>query len=112
MKYVLISKYRNSIMGVAAIIIVIMHYFVELYPHLLPSAVETIIKRGNIGTDVFLFVSGMGLFFSMSKNNRPKDFYLKRIKRVILPTLFISLPYWLILGMIINGDSFGMFLLN
>lgn len=112
MKYSLISKYRSSIMGVAAIIIVIMHYFVELYPSLLPSAVETLIKRGNIGTDVFLFVSGMGLFFSMSKDNRPKEFYLKRIRRVILPTLLISLPYWFILGMLISGDSFGMFLLN
>ena len=112
MKYSLITKYRGQIMGFAAIIVVLLHFFVELYSDFRFPIVTTILKRGNIGVDIFLFVSGMGLFFSMTKDSNTLSFYQKRIRRVIIPALIISLPYWLLVGILVNKDTVGMFLLN
>ena len=43
----------------------------------------------------FLFLSGLGMYSSYSKCNNIKVFYSKRIKRVWIPFLFISLPYFI-----------------
>lgn len=82
-------------MGVASVMVVLLHFFVELYPAFHIPGVTAVLGRGNVGVDIFLLVSGMGLWFSMSKNTDMKCFYRKRIHKVLLPTLAITLPYWI-----------------
>ena len=82
-------------MGVASVIVVLLHFFVELYPDLHIPGVTAILGRGNVGVDIFLLVSGMGLWFSMSKDTDAKRFWNKRIHRVLLPTLAVTILYWL-----------------
>lgn len=78
-----ISKYRNELFGVAIISIITLHHFEDvgggkLYLNFI----------GAIGVDIFMFLSGMGLCFSMKKNSNIKDFYIRRIRR-ILPTYLL-----------------------
>lgn len=82
-------------MGAASIMVVLLHFVVELYPEFHVPGITSVLSRGNIGVDIFLLVSGMGLWFSMSKNSDVKQFWRKRVQRVYLPSLVLTLPYWL-----------------
>ena len=91
----IISKHRSAVMGFAAVIIMLFHFFPCLYGDLHIPVISSLLLRGNIGVDIFLFLSGIGLYCSMSKDSSPLPFYKKRIRRVIIPALLISLPYWI-----------------
>lgn len=88
----ILSSYRSQIMGIAIIWIMFFHW-----PELFRSIplVSFIMKRGMTGVEMFLLVSGIGLFYSMTKNDDFKEFYIKRALRVLVPYLVISLPYWI-----------------
>lgn len=88
----LLSKYRTAIMGFAALWILFSHVWLRVFysiPFL--SHIEEFIKKiGFCGVDIFLFLSGLGLTFSIKKHST-KDFYYNRIKRILLPFLIISI---------------------
>lgn len=92
----ILSTYRSQIMGTAIIWIMLMHGL-ELFPRVLEGVpiVRFIIDRGMIGVEMFLLVSGIGLFFSLFKNENLLQFYTKRINRVVVPYLAIALPFWI-----------------
>lgn len=92
-----INLYRVEIMGFAALIITVMHLFVSFYEDAQIPYLTILLKRGNIGVDIFLLLSGCGLFYSMEKSSDILYFYKKRIKRVLIPYAILSLPYWLLL---------------
>ncbi|MCI6465883.1 MAG: acyltransferase [Faecalicatena sp.] len=92
----ILSTYRSQIMGVAIIWIMLLHGM-EAYPQIYKEfpLIGFVMERGMIGVEMFLFVSGMGMFFSFTKNDNIKYFYFKRIDRVLIPYLLISLPFWI-----------------
>lgn len=108
----LISKYRTQIMGFAAVLIMLFHFVTGVYSDLHIPVVTAILSRGNIGVDCFLFLSGIGLYRSMSKDGLAIPFYKRRISRIVLPVLLISLPYWFTRDFLYKHDGIGMFLLN
>ena len=61
----LLSKHRSAIMGFAIIWIMIAHLKVSF--DFIP--LQAIKKIGYGGVDIFLFLSGFGLYFSCSKDN-------------------------------------------
>lgn len=90
----LIGKYRSELMGLAIIWVMMLHGS-ELYSAVHIPLVSTIAKRGNLGVDIFLFLSGFGLWFSLEKNSDTGSFYRRRMKRVLLPYLILALPFWI-----------------
>ena len=99
-------------MGFAALYISFMHLFTELYPDLVGGVLGQILSRGNLGVEIFLVISGIGLYYSLSKNFNLQKFYTKRIWRVVIPWLVVSGVYWLIIGALSRSFSFADFLLN
>lgn len=112
-----VSQYRNEIFGLAIISIVIFHFcetvlnahdpaagyalgFARIYDWILSSS----------GVEVFLFLSGMGLTFSMKKNSDILRFYAKRFRRVLIPYLIFGLVYWSINDFFILHTDFPQFL--
>jgi len=87
----LISRHRGAIMGFAAIWILVFHEWITVFDdHPTLFSVEYFIKAiGFCGVDIFLFLSGMGLCRSIKKGSLP-SFYLKRLKRVIVPFLIVA----------------------
>ena len=65
----LLSKYRMELFGVAAIMIMIFHCQVLM---VLPGWFSLINAHLNSGVEIFLLLSGMGLYYSFSKNNNYK----------------------------------------
>ena len=62
-------------------------------------------------TEGFLFLSGFGLYYSFSKNGDLRQFYLKRVNRVLLPYMIMGLPFFL-LSLIAGNISLSTFLLK
>lgn len=51
---------------------------------------------GSSGVDVFLFLSGLGLYYSFKKTPDQKNFYKKRLSRILIPYFIVALPSWII----------------
>ena len=89
-----VSQKRNLIFGFLTILIVCYH-FCEDALHLkgFPLILKPLGMYGNCGVDIFLLLSGMGLYYSFSKNSNILEFYKKRFVRVLVPYLMLALPY-------------------
>lgn len=85
-----VFKYRNLIYGLAAIWIVFFHIH-EKYWLGIP-VLSPIINMGNMGVDVFLLLSAIGLSYSIEKNDT-KTFYKNRLKRTFITYLLIAGPF-------------------
>lgn len=78
-----ISTYRSELMGWAIIWIMMLHFtFTQIKP------LGFIAQYGFAGVEIFMMVSGLGLFFSLDKNNSIWSFYQKRVLR-IFPTYYM-----------------------
>jgi peptidoglycan/LPS O-acetylase OafA/YrhL len=80
-----ISRYRGELMGMAMIFIILFHVS-------LPQSdmFFGLRRMGNIGVDMFFFLSGIGLWFSWTKNPSCKHFFKRRYLRIY--------PTWLIMA--------------
>ena len=93
--YKIISDYRTFIMGIAMISIIIFHFTEDCAnAHYMYNGIIKLYKRniGSAGVDLFLMMSGLGLVYSMKKNNNIKYFYKKRIIKILIPYLLIAVP--------------------
>lgn len=90
MKLSLISKYRTHIMGFAILWIMWFHS-----PYIGKSEVWHFIHNiGFYGVDMFLLVSGLGLYFSMRKSKSIGEFYLKRAIRILPAYLIVTICWY------------------
>ena len=110
----LLSKYRMELLGVAAIMIMIFHCARLMQ---LPGFVTLVNNHLNSGVDIFLLLSGMGLYYSFSKNNDYKRFLRNRAERTLLPYLLLGLIFWVwryliaefnILDFLFNASGFSL----
>ena len=62
-----ISLFRTELMGLSAILILICHSIAHIE---MPVLLRYTLSFGNIGVDLFLFLSGMGMWYSLSKMYR------------------------------------------
>lgn len=95
-----ISEYRSEIYGISIFWILLFHMRehtkFEIFGGIpVLHYIQGFVKRGNMGVDVFLFISGICLYFSFIKNPDILAFMKKRIARVVLPLLFTSVPLWI-----------------
>ena len=82
---VAVSRYRSEIMGFAMLAIILFHVR-------LPRAdlFYGLCRMGNVGVDMFLFLSGIGLWFSWCKLPSFRSFYLHRCRRIYPAWLMMS----------------------
>lgn len=104
MNWDVFSKNRSILMGFSIVLIVIFHWC-ENYKlfHVAPlngifgSVVWFFIDKvawiGMCGVEIFLFLSGIGLYFSFRKNNNIKHFYIKNFTKILIPYFLIAIPY-------------------
>ena len=94
-----ISEARNVIFGIATLWIGLFHsdqLTLATYTdnQFLIDVFSSFRGMGNIGVDMFLFLSGVGLFFSFSKDSRFGSFIKKRFMRVLPTALLIGIFYF------------------
>ncbi len=93
-----ISKYRNAIMGCAILWIMTYHSGISFPVHIpVLSPLASYIRSTGFGAvDIFMFLSGFGLYQSLSHNSDPIHFYKKRLLRIV-PAYLPVLAIWLFL---------------
>ena len=79
-----ISKKRNIILGIATLLVAYCHSTSLLIESLfqiqiINNILVFIREIGTIGVDIFLILSGVGLYYSFSKNKNLKQFYKKEL---------------------------------
>lgn len=98
-----LSTSRDKLFGLATLIIILFHSYVKLsvlFPNapIIGEILELVREHCNKGVDMFLFMSGIGLFYSMSAKPKLKDFYKKRFVRVLPAVLIVSTIWFAIKG--------------
>lgn len=100
MNSVLFSKYRTELMGVATLLIILCH--APANSVVMPSLLARLIGSLGFGVDMFLFLSGIGVWYSMRAVNAGKisvlRWYEKRFIRILLPCAFFTIPLIIIRG--------------
>lgn len=89
-----ISKSRNLLLGLATIWVAIFHSnFLDFRPIIKSNFIGNILmcykNIGALGVDIFLILSGIGLYYSFSKNSKIIEFYKKRFIRIIPISLIV-----------------------
>lgn len=85
-----ISRYRGELMGAAMLFIMLFH--VSLPRNDLFFGLR---RMGNIGVDMFLFLSGLGLWFSWMKKPSARHFFTKRYLRIYPAWLIMACLYYI-----------------
>lgn len=86
----LLSTYRTQLMGIATLMIIICHTHATVE---LPHIISKIFNYGNLGVDIFLLLSGIGCYYSLRKHKDKFAFWHRRITRLLIPYLLITLPF-------------------
>lgn len=110
-----ISNYRGELFGLAIISVIILHYLgqfgsVDANRVLAVTAKAYNGAIGSVGVDIFVFLSGYGIYYSLCRKPDLKVFYLKRFQRVAFPYLVLGAVFWIIKDFFILKTSIGQFL--
>ncbi|AZK43498.1 DUF1624 domain-containing protein [Erysipelothrix piscisicarius] len=91
------SEYRDQLYGFTIIWIIVFHIW-ESFPKQISYnwTIINIIKRGNMGVDLFLILSGVSLYYSMKKNPNQslQAFYKRRFSRLCKIYIFVAIPFF------------------
>ena len=104
-----ISKYKAEIYGISILWIMLFHahpmFGVDytLGTKFL-KPLDSLIGLGNMGVEIFLFCSGVFLYFSYVRNSNAYSFMCKRISRLFWPVIIISGFYWVYTCIVQNGS--------
>ena len=101
------SRNRDTIYGVAIISIMVFHFFEDVTTSDLSGGLQLIAKLynmfiGSVGVEFFVFLSGVGLYFSMMKDSNVLHFLYKRAKRILPIYIIIAILYWGFVDLIIK----------
>lgn len=104
----LVSKYRTELMGIAIIGVLIMHFYsIGKLPLSLPVKMISIIPSMAF-TETFLFLSGLGIYYSLSRCDDTLLFYKKRVRRLVVPYILMAFVP-VLLYVTINEEPFEYF---
>lgn len=95
-----VTANRTYLMGIAMLLVILYHCGVFPFRYF-----------GYWGVDIFLFLSGFGICFSLSKNDSMLRFYLKRIQRIMPAAIVCGIVFFEI-GCVHGVKSLAPFGLN
>lgn len=102
--YDVLSRYRGVLMGVQILLIIAFHYtedIAALRGDGFDGPARVFYRYiGSSGVDVFLVMSGLGLYYSWRRCPDLGLYYRKRFIRVLIPYAFVAIVGWIWLDMI------------
>ena len=101
-----LSKFRSELMGLACLWVILHHNSFD-WPNALES-LERFALYGNLGVDIFLLLSGVGLYYAWAKQPKLGDFYARRFVRLLVPYVLFAVPYWAWKDLYLGHGSFLM----
>ena len=104
MSWKALSTFRSELMGLACLWVMLHHNFFD-WPNALDS-LRRFALYGNLGVDIFLLLSGVGLYYAWSKKPKLTDFYARRFLRLLVPYVIFAVPYWVWRDLYLHRGSF------
>lgn len=101
----ILSRYRSELMGISILWIVLFHTVAWKHNQLpgVMSDLYGLLFHGYLGVEIFLLLSGIGLYYSLQKNGSLSHFYRKRLQRLLLPYLTVGLCFFGYYDLLISG---------
>ena len=96
-----ISKHRTELMGLATIFIIIFHSSINVKDITILQSLKNI---GDFGVDIFLFLSGIGLYFSYTNDGDKVKFYKNRFIRIMPYYIPIAIVWYISYHIIFGGN--------
>lgn len=112
-----ISKYRNELFAFSIISIIIFHYIDDFLDATTKTGISILPADcyaniiSSIGVEIFVLLSGLGLYFSFKRNSDIKEFYVKRFLRISVPYCLFGCVAWLIITLI-REEGFFYYIYN
>lgn len=106
-----LSKYRNQLYGLAMFWIVIFHVweeFKDIFPN--GNSLVSIIKNGNLGVEIFLFLSGISMYFAIQKYVEPTgrirvgEFLKKRAAGILKVYFVFCVPFYVLAYLVLKWN--------
>ena len=85
-----ISRFRAEQMGIAMLFVILFHVALDR-----GDPFYGLRRCGNVGVDMFLFLSGVGLWFSWTRTPDIRRFYRRRLMRIIPTWLVCATAFYL-----------------
>ncbi len=101
-----LSEYRTQLMGICAVGVILCHANLKLNGVVLPSVLRLFFSFGNQGVDIFLLLSGIGMYYSLQKKEPLKNWYGKRFRTIGISYALIMLPFYIWYVIEIKGNVF------
>ncbi len=92
-------QYRSIWLGIAMIWVIFYHSSIIIHH----PVIEFVKSIGYAGVDIFLFASGLGLYYSYTKDHDPIQFLKRRLNR-LAPAYLLFMGIW-IAFQLFNGDN-------
>ena len=96
-----ISKYRTMLFAIAITLIVFHHLTFKFESGIIGKAYSFFRVTGAFGVDVFLFLSGLGCYFSFSKDEKIFEFYKRRLIRILPAYFIVAIPAYFVTDILI-----------
>ena len=90
-----LSQYRGALMGISIILIIVFHFTDDChyYSYHFSGWISFFWRYiSSSSVDAFLFFSGLGLYYSMKKRSDVRSFYIRRLKRILIPYCIVAVP--------------------
>lgn len=88
-----LSRHRMFLYGAATLWIVMSHLLTDIPKRMLLGIPAWIQSHGMCGVEIFLLLSGFGLYRAMTKNPDVLRFWKRRLMRVFLPAFIVAAVY-------------------
>lgn len=105
-----ISVYRNELFAFSIISIILFHFVDDFLDSTAATGIAIMPANmfadiiSSIGVEIFVLLSGLGLYFSFRKNSDVQRFYKKRFIRILVPYGIFGCVAWLVLTVISKKD--------
>ena len=110
MNYEIISKHRTELMGIATAGVLLCHIRECFEIHHVPAPeIVVLLSRLICVGDLFIMLSGFGLYYSYMKTPDLRSFYRKRLVRTLPAYFVVAVPYWFIVDFIKTQKPFYEF---
>lgn len=101
----ILSRQRTALMGISILLILLFHFtedckIYEVHYGGFVKWFKTYV--GSSSVDMFLFLSGLGLYYSMKKNPDVPGFYRRRLVKLVIPYLLVAVPSWCVFDLVLN----------
>lgn len=98
-----LAKYRTELKGLGALGVLAVHSL-RIVPW--PGSLEYVVNYGGLGVYIFMFLSGIGMYYSLvsrGEHFNVRDFYKRRFLAVFMPYLLIAGIWYGIKYLLIEG---------